>query len=283
MSDQQKCQGHSNARYPQGIRPRFSRSKLGCLACRIRRKKCDEQKPSCKSCKKQRLICSWPIPESDTAPSRGFAWQINLMAGARVSKIPVAVTNPQPDHSSSRWSLVTSGKESPKLNFGCPGIFVNSQDSPYFSMLLEHYVKITSHALTGRKTCNNPFVSPTLGLAASDGLVMHAVLAVSGIHCQHSTRNSDVLMATYKYYGTVLKGLKHALTHWVEETSFEQTLTLLLVAILMCMYEVGSPATLFSKWSAYFDLTLSHLRPSAAMTMVPCFSMSVQPANSPCT
>ncbi|KAK5061102.1 hypothetical protein LTR84_007644 [Exophiala bonariae] len=104
-------------------------------------------------------------------------------------------------------------------------------------MLLEHYVKITSHALTGRGHLANPFLSPTLELAISDNLVMHAVLAVSGIHCQHSTKDSEVLLATYKHYGTALKGLKYELTHWVEGSSSEKSLNLLLVAILMCMYE----------------------------------------------
>ncbi|KAK6373999.1 hypothetical protein LTS17_007969 [Exophiala oligosperma] len=104
-------------------------------------------------------------------------------------------------------------------------------------MLIEHYVKITSHVLTGRENHTNPFLSPTLELAAADNLVMHAVLAVSGIHCQHVTKDPDVLVTTYKHYGTVLKGLKYALTHWVERTSPEKSLSLLLVAILMCMYE----------------------------------------------
>src|ERR1700743_2126222 len=112
MSEQQSCQGHNSARYPRASRPGFSRSKLGCLACRIRRKKCDEQKPACKSCKKQRLICSWPNSESDTAHSRKFAWQIHLKAGGRVSETHMAVTNPQPDDSSLPWSFVTAEKES---------------------------------------------------------------------------------------------------------------------------------------------------------------------------
>ncbi|KAK5312083.1 hypothetical protein LTR93_011474 [Exophiala xenobiotica] len=122
-------------------------------------------------------------------------------------------------------------------DLGSPDVSIGLQGSPHFRMLLEHYVKVTSHALTGRGNYTNPFLSPTLELASSDNLVMHAVLAVSGIHCQHSTKDSDVLMATYKHYGIVLKGLKYALTHFVEGTSSEQLLNLLLVAILMCMYE----------------------------------------------
>jgi len=122
---------------------------------------------------------------------------------------------------------------------GWPGLSISLQGSPQFHMLLEHYVKVTSHTLTGRGDLANPFLSLTLELATSDNLVMHAVLAVSGIHCQHSTKDTEVLLATYKHYGTALKGLKYALTHWVEGISSEKSLNLLLVAILMSMYEVG--------------------------------------------
>lgn len=36
------------------------RTKTGCLTCRSRRKKCDEQRPVCVSCIKSQRICEWP-------------------------------------------------------------------------------------------------------------------------------------------------------------------------------------------------------------------------------
>lgn len=35
------------------------RSQKGCLVCRQRRKKCDEQKPKCVQCTRLRLVCKW--------------------------------------------------------------------------------------------------------------------------------------------------------------------------------------------------------------------------------
>ncbi|KAF9886613.1 hypothetical protein FE257_011253 [Aspergillus nanangensis] len=44
------------------------RTKSGCLTCRIRRKKCDEESKTCRACRRNRLTCIW---ESDKVPSAG--------------------------------------------------------------------------------------------------------------------------------------------------------------------------------------------------------------------
>lgn len=38
------------------------RSRMGCLTCRRRKKRCDENRPLCGECKRLRLNCSWPEP-----------------------------------------------------------------------------------------------------------------------------------------------------------------------------------------------------------------------------
>ncbi|KAH7144498.1 fungal-specific transcription factor domain-containing protein [Dactylonectria estremocensis] len=38
----------------------MSRSRTGCLTCRRRKKKCDEQKPACGGCERNMLDCNWP-------------------------------------------------------------------------------------------------------------------------------------------------------------------------------------------------------------------------------
>lgn len=42
------------------IRRKFSKSVDGCLHCKQRRKKCDEQKPRCKNCLRRGTDCEWP-------------------------------------------------------------------------------------------------------------------------------------------------------------------------------------------------------------------------------
>ncbi|KAJ5107160.1 hypothetical protein N7456_003835 [Penicillium angulare] len=45
---------------PSNLRPRRERSRNGCLCCRRRRKKCDEQKPVCVGCQRNKISCIWP-------------------------------------------------------------------------------------------------------------------------------------------------------------------------------------------------------------------------------
>ncbi|GKT98007.1 c6 transcription factor [Fusarium langsethiae] len=51
-----------------GMRPMpIIRSRTGCFTCRKRKKKCDESKPICSGCKRNKLDCIWPEPASATS------------------------------------------------------------------------------------------------------------------------------------------------------------------------------------------------------------------------
>ncbi|KDQ53454.1 hypothetical protein JAAARDRAFT_136956 [Jaapia argillacea MUCL 33604] len=51
---------------PQRKRPKYTRSKTGCLTCRAKKIKCDETKPSCMRCTHGQRECTWP----EGVPSR---------------------------------------------------------------------------------------------------------------------------------------------------------------------------------------------------------------------
>ncbi|KAJ3748973.1 hypothetical protein DFH05DRAFT_1475023 [Lentinula detonsa] len=44
----------------QRKRPKYTRSKTGCLTCRVKKIKCDETKPSCMRCTHGQRDCTWP-------------------------------------------------------------------------------------------------------------------------------------------------------------------------------------------------------------------------------
>lgn len=50
----------------QRKRPKYTRSKTGCLTCRVKKIKCDETKPKCQRCSHGQRECTWP----DGVPSR---------------------------------------------------------------------------------------------------------------------------------------------------------------------------------------------------------------------
>ncbi|KAH7108437.1 fungal-specific transcription factor domain-containing protein [Auriculariales sp. MPI-PUGE-AT-0066] len=52
-------------------RPKYTRSKTGCLTCRQKKVKCDEQKPGCARCAHSKRDCEWPTEApSSTTPAR---------------------------------------------------------------------------------------------------------------------------------------------------------------------------------------------------------------------
>jgi hypothetical protein len=44
----------------QRKRPKYTRSKTGCLTCRVKKIKCDETKPTCMRCTHGQRDCTWP-------------------------------------------------------------------------------------------------------------------------------------------------------------------------------------------------------------------------------
>ncbi|KJA20738.1 hypothetical protein HYPSUDRAFT_775819 [Hypholoma sublateritium FD-334 SS-4] len=56
----------------QRKRPKYTRSKTGCLTCRVKKIKCDETKPNCMRCTHGSRDCSWPegVPARKKSISR---------------------------------------------------------------------------------------------------------------------------------------------------------------------------------------------------------------------
>ncbi|KAF9263352.1 hypothetical protein L218DRAFT_959376 [Marasmius fiardii PR-910] len=56
----------------QRKRPKYTRSKTGCMTCRVKKIKCDETKPSCMRCTHGQRDCTWPegVPAKRKTASR---------------------------------------------------------------------------------------------------------------------------------------------------------------------------------------------------------------------
>lgn len=55
-----QAQGEQHVLKQRRARRKFKKSLDGCLCCKKRRKKCDEVKPVCKGCTRNKLRCEWP-------------------------------------------------------------------------------------------------------------------------------------------------------------------------------------------------------------------------------
>ncbi|KAK6910371.1 hypothetical protein I203_104403 [Kwoniella mangroviensis CBS 8507] len=74
---------------PGRKRRKVTRSKLGCLTCRKRRKLCDMMKPTCGACTRLQLDCNWP-PEEPARPARRRSQQSSVLSPSP------SIANPPP-------------------------------------------------------------------------------------------------------------------------------------------------------------------------------------------
>jgi hypothetical protein len=250
MSAQASSSGHQYVRPIPAYRPRRTRTRTGCLCCRLRRKKCDERKPVCRGCEARDLACSWPEEERPSCLRRANFLQSERGDGGKRMQLHRGVCIPVGSANSSapltpNAHLPEREEEHPSPP--CSPLTARAPpeevlQSPCASILLEHFVAKTSHILVGRDALRNPWLYSILPMAYSNPLVMHAVLAISGVHMMHCKPHGDLEQATYAHYGYAITQLKGRLATW-RGGSQQETLHLFLAAVLLITYEVRSWAS----------------------------------------
>jgi len=201
------------------------------LTCRQRRKKCDQERPTCLACRRNNLLCEWAENK-----------EANARTSTALAPPQLGFQAPRSDNSSRQTApflpivLSHGGTHS-----GC------LQQTPWSRLLFDHYLKQTS-VILGTSTTRgerSPFQTLVVQQAASDDLLMNVVLAVSGTHLNFNDEVApEIRSATGTHYGTVLRRLRQELN---KASSTEVCCRLALVLLLLCFVEVGfSVLSLFS-------------------------------------
>lgn len=226
-----------SSRSRPALRPRKARSKTGCLCCRLRKKKCDEKRPTCSGCTKLELICMWPDPKE-------FAWRIRLGLTSQTSsrRAPTTTSSPteQPSSPARSAGATTSPLVSPKPPSPSPplSVFNLDNDSSSWNLLQLYTEKTASLFLSPPEDFCDPFLFDVIPMAFGDPLVMDAVLSMGGFPLTTNERIDSIESQRMHHYGKALKGLKLSLTSWNEKRS-EDPLRLLLTTVFLCQYEVS--------------------------------------------
>ncbi|TFK54196.1 hypothetical protein OE88DRAFT_1161774 [Heliocybe sulcata] len=100
---------------PQRKRPKYTRSKTGCLTCRAKKIKCDETKPNCLRCSHGQRECTWPegVPARKKVPVKKQSAQADTRpstaesSGVSESSTPPTrnLTPPKPENGTMELSL----------------------------------------------------------------------------------------------------------------------------------------------------------------------------------
>lgn len=246
------------------LEPRKLRTKSGCLACRARRKKCDEQRPVCGACDRLQLNCFWPAPpyneppilESVPTPDPQPIQPSQVSATTETSDILQSVSSFDPD--GDDLDILGSPKEAlfAELReleqhlreggiFPCDTILapgareqIVESEGPETAILFDHFCHKTAPWLVnGYCYCyDNPALKHIIPLTITDDLVLRTVLAISGIHLHHST--PSIASLAMKYYSYALDGLKKRLSDWLSSSN-EDYKPLFATIILLCHCEVS--------------------------------------------
>jgi hypothetical protein len=106
-------------------------------------------------------------------------------------------------------------------------------------VLLQHYMESTSTWLVAKPISSNPFIAIVLPLAASDDLLMHALLALSGTHLTFRRGGDlEIQTATRTHYSLLLRNLRTTFADEALRDDVRKMSRLLLVLVVLCHVEV---------------------------------------------
>lgn len=206
------------------------RTTTGCLTCRMRRKKCDERKPTCTGCKRNFIICKWAdCDKSDELVTLSRAPEPETTPIAELPSKKVLYRPVLPVTGELRVSSTCSTP--PPLRF-LPG--TRRQTDGY---LLDHYLQVTSAQLAGRVEPQNAFISHLVPVAYTDPAVFQCILALSG--AQLYAKIDEYEHHARSHYAVSLRSVKHNLLDW-RKAGTTSLMALLTATLLLGFFEVRS-------------------------------------------
>lgn len=161
------------------------RSRLGCLACRKRKKKCDSKKPKCDSCVKVGTECVFPNPIKLCQPDQF------LQSSVKKRKCVVKAPSPQPvelPRPMDMWTLT-------EPLYRTAGMFINSDQHPTALLTAErasHFLQYYQYQLAP-KVCvcssqNNSLLKVFLPLALESQMLMKALIAWAALFDENTSK-----------------------------------------------------------------------------------------------
>ncbi|RAH51104.1 Zn(II)2Cys6 transcription factor [Aspergillus brunneoviolaceus CBS 621.78] len=275
------------------------RVRTGCWACRRRKKKCDEAKPVCGGCVRNRLTCQWPssvlgVPSATTltawtaaTPTTTFCPEShaqprpehiartqtrvnsNTTSGFTTTASQSTATDPPPtpDRTAATTALTTVGHALPRAMSMMPNHGLDAYQ------LLSHYMATTADCMANGSTPINPFLVQIVPLAFSSDLLLQLVLTQSAAH-RAFRRLNDSDEVAQSHYTKALQLFRKGVTEFIDGQE-SNPLILTVGALVMCFTETAKGdmnGTIFDHLSAAHSLLirlLGHHHHHAADAAIP--------------
>ncbi|RFU76402.1 znii2cys6 transcription factor eurofung [Trichoderma arundinaceum] len=168
------------------------RTRQGCLTCRARRKRCDTQRPICRTCTRLNAECRWPdklqisgysggvkSPKNQDGATTINAQADNVDVSLATDAYPTASTT---THESVPRSLAAKTTCAPQPN---------STEASLERHLLSYYIHTFIPQVTVVQSASNFFTSLYIPMAFHHTGVMDAIIASAAAHLAKSVHGSE--------------------------------------------------------------------------------------------
>ncbi|KAI9696633.1 MAG: hypothetical protein M1820_008082 [Bogoriella megaspora] len=211
---QENDEGNQRQRPRTLPRLAHKKSRTGCLRCKARRIKCDENHPVCSACARHNVECNWPHaltrPGQNASPSTDSKSSEPSKPGPS-SETELIVDELEPLESSSRRLLELR--------------------------LLHQFSTFTCKTMPG---CNIDFVSetwskdvPPLALEPEHKNLLYGVFALAALHLDDAPESAPVYKSSFhQYFSLCLKFQNEAVANLSPKNADAVTLTCILISIL---------------------------------------------------
>ncbi|CAG8198311.1 unnamed protein product [Penicillium olsonii] len=218
------------ATYPPGRRS-HRKSRAGCVQCKKRKVKCDENKPSCQNCERHGVICSFASPSRlpSAPPAVDFAESPGPSSGpenatSRVTTIlpPIPPITPQ--------SL-------PSLHSLAP---FPSTLAVFDLELLHHYTTSTCYTLSRSPAVQTVWREEAPRIGFSEPLVLHTLLALTGLHLARSdeSRRASCLAHAHMHHSIAVREVVPLVAPLAQDNGA----ALFMFSTLTCMFSCAKPS-----------------------------------------
>lgn len=250
---------HSRHTTNPGPDVRIRRTRTGCDSCKLRRKKCDERKPICVGCERNSLCCTWsPNPKKGIGPSRKRlksqkqdcatkrkpcqpteSCTYSFLGTEQIAVSPVETT--VIDHefgSAARLSVLVSTTNMKVLPSSIMLRLPTSDatvSNPSSRLLLQHFIQETANTLSSHVGTSNPFITELLPIAMENIPVLHAVLALAGVHYAERV-SSSLKSTTWTHYSAAIQSVRLGIAE-LGSNQQHSPLPLMLCTLILCFIE----------------------------------------------
>ncbi|KAF7585388.1 hypothetical protein BBP40_011033 [Aspergillus hancockii] len=193
----------------------------GCIPCKMRRKKCDERKPTCVACARNVLLCAWGSESPTSKPHNSGG------KGLKTRSQRLARHQPAP-----KSKLISDLALS-----AAPNVIHPQLAHPKTNFLYSFFYARAAQTLSINDGDGNPFVHVLMPMAATSDIVFQAMLAFSGVI--YEQQHSDALATTtWEHYAQAIRSLKHTITLYVNN-QVDRGTELVATVLLLLSLEVS--------------------------------------------